>query len=276
MDNKISGDQEETNNSGPGHSVRSTGGNLESSNTHSQNGAANQQNSDGVDHQFNLVRWTRSLTIFTAVLALASIGSLVVAIYQLRAANGQLDAMQQQLKSMDDSSRQVERSIQQFTRQADAATDANAISKQALALLDRPWMGVSLQAPSPTIGQGLNIGVIVSNLGRSPAMNEYGQSEWGIVTDYSQLNPINACLECARQTFFPTATANSYISIPKDNFTFENMNKIFRGELTLFIREQLFYEDINKSMHKTTFCAYFDYVTKMYSSCKQSKSNDAS
>ncbi len=221
------------------------------------------------DHNWHMVRWTRSLTIFTALLALVGIGTLVVTSFQLR-------SMTKQITQMKISNLRLKDAVEQSTRQADAAVAANDLAKTSYLTADRPWLfQVVPQFLFPATPQDVSLSIAATNLGRSPAFSARGK--WHAIFDPGDAPAFDEdeCDACERYIAVP----NNGFQVNED-FAFsklspDQLRDLREDKLHFYVLGRFDYDDINGGHHTTTFCE--KYISKLsnFGACARVGSNAA-
>ena len=215
--------------------------------------------------------------IFTGVLAIVSVVTLVVVWRQRIVMAEQLSVMQGQLRSMESAGKQTDQLIRENIRQTEALQDgvsaanataraaqtsAEAADSSAKTLLnsERAWVEVKLQRTGPQFYNW-----IATNYGRTPAKVTHYYFKFDFPR-YEENPPDPETL------FAPTTEtikAATRLLSQNDPWEFDHLNltteisqdklaRINRKEIGFVLYGIFYYDDIAGQSHESTFCYLFD------------------
>ena len=224
----------------------------------------NQQES-APDHSVrlrDLPTFDRITRIITLLGLTATIGTLAVNYYELKAIQGQLTAA-------------VEANSQ-YKRQADAAENSLNFAKTSSLTIDRPWMFASINPlVYPQTPQDFEIIVKADNYGRGPALAAKGLIKSVFSAGEAPAFDEEECETCEEYLEAPNRGFEMHQKFAFSKIPADQYEKIRDDTVHFYIVGRIDYQDSNNLKHKTIFCQRFKPEVLQFGSCERQGSNSA-
>lgn len=230
-----------------------------------------------------LVRWTKWVGVFTALLVICS-GISDYFIFQqlkeMKSSGVQLDKQIEinnklvgsniQLSIAAASQVDAMKSIAEASKiQANAIKKSNEIANNMLEVTNRPYVNVTrVVIDSLEVNQPFKIKPIYSNSGKTPARNLRFQSGWQPNDNFDILKD-TAVSKGGTQTILPNGVEHyMYVEpIPAQAMTKEMVAGLLNGSIKARFVGRIDYLDAFNKPHVTAFCKYFDSTIKEFIDC---------
>ncbi len=224
-------------------------------------------------------KYRRTVVLLTAVIAGATVAYSVSAYWQLRILGTQAQAMNETLVET--------RGIAEATKlaaeatiasgkaaqdSADAAKESNRITLQMARNDQRAWIGTkSLIGEEIRPGVRIQFGVIVANLGKTPAKKVKTQTSWRALPRTTPFSPVyNKSTTNIEQmsTSVLMPTFEGTLLAPPITLGEDQVEALRSGRAHFYVYGRITYEDVFGRSHKTTWCLFVNEKLDRMAACE--------
>lgn len=235
---------------------------------------------------------TRKLIEIYATQAKAAQKLAFVASDQLKINLAQKDSLERMAQAGKDQAKSTRESSKYLERQAFAnkesaryqgissestrrlvreSKEANRISDDAVYQANRPWIAVSeISLIYNKEKEFYTLFHIIKNFGKTPGTSIVTNVYIEFLKDREKITLPGSCIEpgCQRANLFSDQTFRNSVFLMKDKLNPDIVEKIKKGEITIFVNFLVQYNDGFGYSHITRNCAFFDHDIPLSKPCQ--------